>query len=207
MLIMNQINDVENCLIQFESFMRAACVGETSQATLESLANGIMAAEAVADISLRKMIDSLGSGAFLPATRQDLISIATSCDAVANKCESYAITSVYQVFSFPQSYAQDLLEIISISHKQFDVLEDSVSRLFSDFGGLLKNHAILDEIRALESKVDAIEQKLARKIFTEDVELAKKMQMVSFLEKICDISDIIENIADKIQIMLVSRKA
>ena len=207
MLIMAQINDVENCLIQFESFMRATCAGETSPATLESLANGIMQAEATADISLRKMIDSLAGGSYLPSTRQDLISIATSCDAVANKCEGYAISSVYQNFTFTADYADDLVKIITISRKQFDLLEESVSRLFADFNGLLKDHSILDEIRALESEVDVIEQALQKKIFAEDVELAKKMQNDSFLKKICDISDVIENIADKIQIMLVSRKA
>ena len=38
MLIMDQINDVENCLIQFESFVRASCVKETSSETLTALA-------------------------------------------------------------------------------------------------------------------------------------------------------------------------
>lgn len=207
MLIMDQINDVENCLIQFESFVRASCVKETSSETLAALADGIAKAEAVADISLRKMIDSLGDATFLPSTRQDLISIATSCDSVANKCELYSNMCVYQNFTFPSDYADDLVEIISISRTQFELLEKSVSRLFSDFGNLLKDHSILDEIRSYESKVDAIEQKLYKKVFAEDVELAKKMQMSRFLEKICDISDIVENIADKIQIMLVTRKA
>jgi uncharacterized protein Yka (UPF0111/DUF47 family) len=31
--------------------------------------------------------------------------------------------------------------------------------------------------------------------------------MASFVEQICDVSDIIEDIADKIQIMLITRKA
>ena len=35
--------------------------------------------------------------------------------------------------------------------------------------------------------------------------LSQKLQAVSFLDIICDISDIIENIADQIQIMLINR--
>ena len=33
------------------------------------------------------------------------------------------------------------------------------------------------------------------------------MQTARFVELVCDISDVIENIADKIQIMLITRKA
>ena len=206
MLIMAQINDVENCLIQFESFVRTICAGNVTHETLSALAKGIADAEATADISLRKMIDSLSNAAFLPATRNDIISIATSCDSVANKCEYYAVSCVTQNFSFPSEYAEGLSKIITISRKQFEILQESVSRLFSDFGGLLKDHSILDEIRALESEVDAIEQSMYKVIYAKDIDLAHKMQEAFFVEKICDISDIVENIADKIQIMLVTRK-
>lgn len=40
-----------------------------------------------------------------------------------------------------------------------------------------------------------------------DVSLAEKMQLFQFVEWLADLSDIIENIADKIQIMLITRKA
>jgi uncharacterized protein Yka (UPF0111/DUF47 family) len=40
-----------------------------------------------------------------------------------------------------------------------------------------------------------------------DITLAEKMQMSDFADKIAELSDIIENLADKIQIMLVTRKA
>ena len=207
MLIMEQVNDVENCLIQFESFIRASSSPDVSPETLKTLAGGIYDAEGVADVSLRKMIDSLSGSSFLTATRQDLIEIASGCDAIANKCENYAKMSVFQNFVFPNEYSEDLLNIISISREQFDVLRKSVSLLFSDFGGLLKDHSILDEIRKQESNVDAIEESLYERIFKMDVQLAEKMQMKEFADNIAEISDIIENLADKIQIMLVTRKA
>lgn len=207
MLIMEQINDVENCLIQFESFIRASSAPNVSFDTLKTLSKGISEAEAVADGSLRKMIDSLAGSSFLTATRQDLISIATGCDAIANKCEGYAKMSVFQSFVFPTEYSEDLLKIISICREQFDVLRKSISLLFSDFGSLLKDHSILDQIREYESQVDEIEESLYERIFKLDITLAEKMQMSEFADKIADLSDIIEDLADKIQIMLVTRKA
>ena len=40
-----------------------------------------------------------------------------------------------------------------------------------------------------------------------DLGLAEKNQIAGFVGSICDISDTIENIADKIQIMIMVRKA
>ena len=205
-LIMEQIKDVEACLVSFESFLRAASTQESGDETLRSLYESVYAKEDAADISLRRMIDSLAGSAFLPATREDLISIATSCDGVANKCEHTAMMIVYQRFRYPEAFANDLLEIIAVTHEQFVLLEKSISALFAKFGDLLKDHTILDEIRKRETRVDAIEQKLYEQIFRLDMDLAHQMQVANFVEWLCDLSDMIENIADKIQIMLVTRK-
>ena len=205
-LIVEHMQAVEECLIKFEGFMHAATTPETVPATLRTLSAGVGAAEDVADKALRRMIDSLGGGMFLASTKEDIIAISTSCDKVANKCETVAKVIVCQKIKLPASYSKDILEMIDITRKQFDVLEESISQFFEKFGALLQDHKILDEIRALESKVDAIEVKLYDDIFDLDMDLAHQMQLSNTIELIADISDIIENIADKIQIMLISRK-
>lgn len=204
--VMEQIKDVEACLRSFENFIRAASSPATDAETLQLLCDDVCKKEDMADKSLRRMIDSLVGTSFLPSTREDLISIATSCDKVANKCEFIALTAVYQHFRFPEDHAKDLLQIITITHKQFDLLEESISLLFSKFGDLLKDHSILDQVRALETEVDVIEQQLYRDIFLMDMDLAHQMQLANYVESLCDLSDQIEDIADKIQIMLVTRK-
>lgn len=205
-VIMEQINAVESCIRSFENFLRAASSSVTDSATLQMLCDDVCKKEDAADKTLRKMIDSLVGTSFLPSSREDIISIATSCDKVANKCEYVTLMAVHQHFRFPEIYAESLLKIISITHKQFDILEESISQLFAKFSGLLKDHSILDEVRALETEVDIIEQSLYKKIFLTDMDLAHQMQLANYVEALCDISDIIEDIADKIQIMLVTRK-
>ena len=44
-------------------------------------------------------------------------------------------------------------------------------------------------------------------VYALDMELAARMQLAQQIESLCDISDAIENIADKMQIMLITRKA
>lgn len=206
-LIMDQIYHVENCLIKFESFIRASSAPETVIETLAALSASVSEAEAAADASLRQMIDSLGKTSFLPSTRQDLISVATSCDAIANKCETFSQMVVHQHFRFPADFNDDLLKVLSITHMQFEVLKASISNLFSNFNSMIKDHSILDEIRDYESEIDVIEQNLYGKTFALDMDLAHQTQISNFVTLACDLSDIIENIADKIQIMLVTRKA
>lgn len=205
-LIMEQIKDVEGCLINFENFMRAAVTPETATETLRALSVGVHQMENAADRSLRVMIESLASGSFLPSTREDLISIATRCDKVANKCEHTAIMLIVEQFRFPEGYGKDVMEILAITREQFELLEKSIRLLFAKFGELLQDHSILDEIREHESRVDKIEIKLYEQIYAENIDLAYRAQMAGFVELICDISDIIEDIADKIQIMLITRK-
>ncbi len=205
-LIMAQIRDVEACLEKFREFMHAAAV-EPSPRSLTNLFQEVAAAEDRADRSLRAMIDSTGRGSYLPSTREDLISVATSCDKIANKCEETAyLISLYDL-KFPESFEQELTDIFSLTAKQFALLEEAIGMLFSKMSKLQKDPSILDEIRSLESQVDRIESLLGHRIFDMEIELAAKMQIYGVLENLCDLSDIIENIADKIQIMLIARKA
>lgn len=206
-LIMEQIVAVEKCMNCLESFVRAACAPDSGSETLRNLSQQVAAAEADADTSLRRMIDSLGESTYLPSTREELISIASSCDEIANICETFAARVIQQRFRFPSEFTQDILQIIQISHNQFDILETSISQLFSQFGKMLKDHSILNEIRACESQVDDIERSLYERIFGMDLDLAHQMQINYFIDLLCDIADTVEDIADKIQIMLVTRKA
>ena len=204
--ISEQLKDVDACLVRFDSFLRAASVADTSFEALRVLSDSVYEAESAADASLRRLIDSLG-GNLLPATRKDLIDIATSCDRIANKCETYAAQSTVQRFRMPEPFCEDVLQILSITKGQFALLEKSIRMLFSEIGKFGKDHSILDDIRAEESRVDDIEKNIYERLYATDCGLAEKMQTARFVELVCDISDVIENIADKIQIMLITRKA
>ena len=186
--------------------MRAATTKDAKIETLRALSDGVHQMENAADRSLTVMIESLG-GAFLPSTREDLISIATSCDRIANKCEHISMMMVFQKFTFPAEFNEEIMTILKITREQFELLEKAIDKLFAKLNELMKDHSILTEIRELESKVDKIEEELFEKIYTLDMGLAEQRQLADFVEWVADISDIIENIADNIQIMLITRKA
>lgn len=206
-LVLEQIGDVKKCLVLFESFMRAASVPDTAAETLEALCEGLDKAEDVADASLRAMINTLSGGAYLPATRESIIAVATSCDKIANKCEYIASLIVIFGFRIPAEFRADFEKIYAITTQQFDCLTEAIGLLFSKMNELQKDTSLLERIRILESEVDDLEMSISKKIFAMDTELAAKMQFFQLVQRICDISDVIEDIADKIQIMLIARKA
>ena len=207
-MIMAQINDVENCLLSFESFMTAALTaGEPDRQVLKALCEKLDQAEDVADASLRAMIDSLKQTPYLPATQEALISIATSCDKVANKCEAVARLIVLRRIPCPNTYVDDINKIIAITKEQFQKLQKCISMLFSQMNVLASDPTYLGEIRAMETQVDKIEDAIYEDLFAGDRELAEKVEIARVVEELCDLSDIIEDIADKIQIMLIVRKA
>lgn len=205
-IIVEEIQNVDKCLVCFEGFLHAAMIPETPRETLNALRADVSKAENAADDSLRSMILSLSKGSYLPSTREELIDLGNSCDRIANRCERVANLIVLYRFRFPNGFSEDILKIIEITKKQLSLLQQAIGKLFSEMNHLQKDPSILDEIRALESQVDTIEFDLSQRIFDLDVELAARMQFFELLEKICDMSDMIEDIADKIQIMLITRK-
>jgi len=206
-VMMEQFKHIKSCLESFEEFLNLECAEDHDLDTLRSLCDAVYDKETAADYALDRMIDSLTDTLLLPQTREELISLSVSCDKIANKCEGTSYMMTLQQFFFPADFNADLNEIVELTHKQFAILEDAISKLFGDFANFLKDHAILDEIREYESKVDRIERKLLEKTYRGEVSLAEQMQCAKFVQDVCDLSDIIEDIADKIQIMLVTRKA
>lgn len=205
--IMEQVKDVERCFIKFEAFMHTATSPDHAPTTMETLFQDVASAEDVADKSLRAMIESTSKAGYLPSTREDLIAIATSCDKIANTCEHVAYLIMMYGVKLPDFLAPDFTEIFNITENQLKLLESAIGMMFSKMNAFQKDHSILDEIRALETQVDKLENKIGHCIFAMDIELAAKMQIFGLVEEMCDISDIIEDIADKLQIMLISRKA
>ncbi len=206
-LINEHIRCVEKCLGVFRSFLLAATLPQTPPETLNALYHQLDLEEDGADLALRQMIESLGKVSYLPSTKEDLISIGTRCDKIANKCEYIAKLIVLYGFTFPDGFEKDINTILDVTDQQFELLSQSIDSLFANYNLLQKDHSILDQIRSLETSVDEIEFKLGKQIFALDIELSKKMQFFNLVERMCDISDTIEDIADKIQIMLIARKA
>ena len=198
--------DVVNCFGKFEEFFKVLFSDNPDPATLQSLKIAVDNCENAADGELRHVVDLL-SDSFLPTTRTHLITVVQTTDDVANLCQEIVRHIMLEKVEMPTAIRADLLEIIAITKTQLSILYNAVDLLINDFKTLNNDRKVLDDVRAEESKVDNIQAALHERIFTLDISLAEKVYFRDMMEHICDLSDMIEDISDKIQIMLIARKA
>lgn len=197
---------MQNALKNFEDFFKLLFTESPSKEQLESAKLAVDNAEGAADQELRHVVDAM-SGSFLPATRKTLIALVQSTDEIANTCEEITRKVVLEKIIVPGVLRDDILKIIAITEHQLEILFKAIDMLLNDYKKLDKNRKILDDVRQEESRVDGIEAMLHARIFDLDLTLCEKIYYKDLLESICDLSDIIEDISDQIQVMLVEREA
>ena len=178
--------------------------GITEQANL--LERKIDAKEKEADTVRRAIVNEFLNGSMLPQTRTELLRIVELVDGVPNKAQDLSRQLLYENVTFPDNLKEDVKSMVELTRKQLDSLSHAIELLFSNYEILLKDSALLEEVKDYEGRVDDEELLLIRSIFAMDIPLAEKNHMKYFVSKIADVSDLIEDIADEVQIMVVMRK-
>ncbi|MBO5222374.1 MAG: DUF47 family protein [Clostridia bacterium] len=201
-----QQEDVADCFEKFEDFFKLLFSEDATRNALESAKVAVDNAENAADEELIRIVNSMKE-TFLPATRKNLISLAQATDSIANKCQSIVRKVYLEKIMLPEDVRSDLLQIIATTEDQVRLLYKAIDKLLNDYAGLDKDRKVLYDIRDEESRVDKIEAMLHERMFAADLPLFEKVYYWDVVEKVCNISDLIENIADQIQVMLIEREA
>ncbi len=159
--------------------------------------------ESQADDIRREIEQFLIEGAFLPLFRADIIGFLEKTDGVLDKCESLCDYLVLFKPKFPDDIAGGLQEILDHTLKGYSFLCEAYYMLLND---LKKVSELCLKIEREEGKVDKIEWNLQKTLFDiESIELAEKILLRDFISFIADISDIIEDSSDKIELIRMTR--
>ena len=176
------------------------------QHLLESAKVAISNAEGAADKDLRHVIMVM-KDSFLPITRKNMIGLVQSTDEIANTCEDIARQIFLEDIVIPKALRHDIKEIYEVTEQQLSLMYSAIDMLLNDFKKISKDRKILHDIREKESAVDNIEELLHERIFDMDISLTEKIYYRDLIESICQISDLIEDIADQISVILIEREA
>ena len=203
---MEKVGDCLGCFIGcFQSFLGG------DQDKSEAIHENCDYAETEADILRRKIGDYLYSGAFLPIERKDIYMLTEYVDKIANKAEAASEVVVYQRPDIPEDYKEAFRKINNTLDKMFRFLQEAV-RLFAP-EETLDSQETLTEIRehisaigVMESEIDKEEEALMRAVFSSELPLSKKIQIERFLSRIAEVSDVIEDAADRLNILVISEK-
>ena len=172
----------------------------------EKLCDDISMLEKEADVTRREIISAFLEGSLLAQTRKEILQIVESVDKIANKCQNLAIMMLIEKVEFPDFIKPKIKEIGRLTKEQVKTLTKTLNILFDDYDQLINAHSILEELNKLEGQIDEIELAAIKELYKADLKLEVKNQVKYFLSHIADISDLIEDISDNIQIMVVFRR-
>ncbi len=198
--------EISKAFASFNEFFTVLLTDNPDVNRLASIKVNIDSCEASADRKVRETILLLKKS-FLPSTRKNIISILQLTDEIANRCQSVTRQIMLEKIRLPKDVHSDVLEIIKITAGQLKLIYTATEQLFNDYKTIYKDRTILHDISVEETHIDNIENLLHERIFNLDLSLCEKIYYTDVIKNICQISDILEDIADQIQIMLIEREA
>jgi predicted phosphate transport protein (TIGR00153 family) len=208
-LIDEHVRKVQGCLECFKGCFEAFLQGDPAEA--ESIHANCDHAETDADMVRRRIGDDLYSGAFLPIARKDIYMLTEYVDEIANKAEAASDMIVSQRPNVPDDYKKVLQEIVDIMSRMFGVFQGAVA-LFEPYETLQADDSLaairekITSVGVMESEVDNLEETLMRTIFRSDLPLANKIQLERFLRRITHISDVMEDAAERLHVLVIRER-
>lgn len=193
---------------------------EKTKATLEELGNmlsdylqkdkafkkksyNVHKLEHEADVVRREAEKKLYQGAFLPIYREDYIILMDLIDKIANSCEYAADELTITRPEIPDFISGKIDDLIKITVSAFDPLEKMFRKLEEDTDEVI---SLSIQVEEKETEVDRLCFDIERTIFkNEGLELAEKILLRSLVEKIASISNRIEDVSDRFEIMVAKR--
>lgn len=197
-------NTVESCLEKFIKTIELY-IDEGGSQKVKSISKEVHSLETEADIIRRKIIKLLIKEKYLlPNTRRDFLNLLEYLDKVADYAEAaldYVILQDMDISDIGKNYLSDVLDM---TLKQYKLLKKAVKLLFENIDDA---YDYVTEIEEIESQIDDIERILISRISKRD-ELSYGLKSLyrDFVTMIANISDVIEDAGDEIELIIAMRK-
>ena len=199
-LLHQHLQSVGDCLEVFQEMMESYLKGKDD---FRDLSFKVHEAEHEADNIRRKIETQIYEGAFMPAYRGDYITLVEHIDKIANRAETISDFVAQQNPLIPEDLISRVEGLTKSSINCIDPLLEIIKVLDQNWEEARKR---AQQVENAEQDVDQMEWKLIRDIFErDDLELAEKMQARDLIHLIASISDRMETISDRIDIMLAKR--
>lgn len=155
-----------------------------------------------ADGLRREILSKIYEGAFLPFYRGDYLIMIIMGDEIANLAESVASYLVLTRPEIPDFLEVGLKEMTASTIDTFEPLEEMLKCSFTNCQAL---PALMKDIEEREQKVDRLQWELTKALFKSDLALARKLHLKQFIDQLAGISDQIEDVGEKVEIMISKR--
>ncbi len=109
---------------------------------------------------------------------------------------------IFQNVKVPESYKARFIDLVNVNIEAYNLTKDAAFCLFKEEDLLNKCELVCDK----ERESDTAERALIRDIYSSDMDLAEKMQLKEVIISIGNISDLAEDVSDRIELAIIKRK-
>jgi len=199
-LVLEHLGQVDATLQAFakslDAYLREGNVEAADKHALET-----HQAEGRADDVRRRIETQLLSGSLLPTSRRDILQVIEQVDRLANAAEEVLDYLLLQRVQVPEQIMPEITEIAEQSSNVFSEVKGAVTSLFHRVDQALE-HA--KEIEQLEGAVDHLERRAMKRLFELEIDLARKLQISGFIQRLVRLSDRAEDLSDLIELIVAA---
>ncbi|MBN1551169.1 TIGR00153 family protein [bacterium] len=156
-----------------------------------------------ADKIRREIGRMLYNGAFLPVYREDYFYLVELVDEIANKAEDIGDFVTLTRPPIPSFAIDGFLKIARKNIKSFELLQEMLDRFLSGDTDIVDTGVRIQE---LESSIDKMQFDLIRSIFKSSMDKYDKMHAKQFIDEVCAISDLVEDVSDQFEIVAAKHR-
>ena len=201
-LVLEHLGHVDATLQAFSRSLDAY-LREGDAETADRYALETHQAEGRADDARRRIETQLLSGSLLPTSRRDILQIIEQVDRLANAAEEILDYLLLQRVEVPDEIMPQITEIGAQSSNAFDEVKEAVTSIFRNVDQALEHTKAIEQ---LEGEVDHLERRATKRLFALDIELARKLQISGFIQRLVRLSDRAEDLSDLIELIVAARR-
>ncbi|MGR5235558.1 DUF47 domain-containing protein [Vibrio alfacsensis] len=153
--------------------------------------------------SLRREVESiLYEKTLVPDLRSDLLKLIEGVDVLINLQQASAFNLINERPMIPKAYHEDFIELqLTVAQCCEHLIQ--ACRAFMRDQNQVRDH--VHKVIFVESEADKLSTKMKLNVFSSDMELAQKIHIRYFIERIDNVANSAEDIADSLVIYAIKR--
>ncbi len=155
-----------------------------------------------ADDLRRDIENRLYTETLIPESRGDVLGLLENMDKLVNGAKHVLKEFSIEIPMIPAEFHEEFLDLATTAAKGVEEVVQAARRFLSD---PLSVKANLHKVYHYEEEADRIAEKIQRKVFRSDLELAQKNHIRHFIINMDSLADRAEDVADRLAIYTIKR--
>ena len=143
------------------------------------------------------------SRALIPESREDIMALLERVDEIPRSFEHVLNIILTEKIALPDFLVLDIQELIRISIESCDLMAKQIDVMIKKREGI---RTLMSTIDQNESHCDHIERRIIVKLFESDLEPFLKMQLKELVIVLGEISDQVDRVSKRVNIMAMKRR-